>query len=126
MVDLGKELGKGQTGRLVIGKEKFWCLEYADDIVLLATSEEELKEMMERLEKYLDRKKLILSEGKSKVMVCRKSGERKKNSVWRWKDKEIEEVVEFSYFGYVFKSSRSCQGQIDNLVKKATIVCKST
>lgn len=41
-------------------KRKIYTLAYADDIALLADDEENLKEMMERLEKYLDGKSLEL------------------------------------------------------------------
>lgn len=49
-----KELEKGRSGGVVIGREKFWSIMYADDIVLLAKSESELKEMIFR--KFLEKK----------------------------------------------------------------------
>lgn len=61
---------------------KVYMLAYVDNIALLAENEESLKEMMERLERYLDRKGLKLNVGKTKVMRCRK-GE------FRWK-KELD------------------------------------
>lgn len=36
----------------VIGKKKIWSLSYADDIALIATSEQELKRMMKKFKKY--------------------------------------------------------------------------
>lgn len=47
-------------GRDKTEKEKNIHASIADDIALLADDEENLKEMMERLEKYLDRKSLEL------------------------------------------------------------------
>lgn len=44
-----------------MGKEKFWLITYANDIVLLAKSEQELKGMMRKLKKYIERKGLILN-----------------------------------------------------------------
>lgn len=41
--------------------KKIWSLAYADEIVLMAKSAAEMKEMIRRLEKYLDEKKMILS-----------------------------------------------------------------
>ena len=59
-------------------------LSYADDIVLLANEEKEMKEMLRRMEKYLDRKKLVLNESKSKMIVFGKEGGRKKKWTWNW------------------------------------------
>ena len=40
---------KGQDGGIVMGISKVWSLACADDIVLIANKEEELKAMMRRL-----------------------------------------------------------------------------
>ena len=69
---------KGQDGGIVVGNAKVWSLAYADDIVLIANKEEELKAMMKRLEHFLDRRKLNLNVEKSKVMVFKKGEEKKK------------------------------------------------
>lgn len=78
VTDLEEEMEKTQVGGIVIGNRKFSTLAYADDIVLVANREDELKEMIKRLEKYLDRKKLWLNVEKSKVMEFRKRGGRRK------------------------------------------------
>lgn len=61
VMDLEAEMRKEQTGGIVIGKEKIWSITYADDVVLIAKSEKELKEMMRRFKKYIERKGLILN-----------------------------------------------------------------
>jgi len=61
MMDLEEEMEKGQVGGIVIGKEKFWSIIYADDVVLLATREKELKGMLRRFKKFLERKGMSLS-----------------------------------------------------------------
>ena len=65
---------------------------YADDIVLVASKEGELKSMINRLEKYLDKRKLLLNIEKSKVLVFSKGGGGRRKTEWIWKDKVIEEV----------------------------------
>jgi len=40
-MDLEEGMEKGQAGGLVIGKEKFWTISYADDVVLMAKLGEE-------------------------------------------------------------------------------------
>lgn len=57
MMDLEAEIRKEQFGRVVVRKEKVWSITYADDIVLLAKSEQELKNIMRRSRKYIKKKK---------------------------------------------------------------------
>lgn len=60
LADVDEKLEKGKWGGIRLKKRKIYTLAYADDIALLADDEENLKKMMERLEKYLDRKSLEL------------------------------------------------------------------
>jgi len=83
--------------------KKIYSLAYTDDLVLLAEKEEEIRSMIERLERYLDRKKLELNVEKTKIMRCRRGGGRSIKRTWRWKGKIIEEVKEFKYLGYVLQ-----------------------
>lgn len=62
-----KRSSRGSTGG-----ERFWSLAYAD-LVIMTKSEEAMKEILKRMEKYLKRKKLCLNIEKSK-MVCFRSG----------------------------------------------------
>lgn len=78
---------------------------YADDIVLMARSEVELKGMMKRFKKYIDKKGLNLSVGKSKVMVFDKERRRTKTREWKWGEEEIEEVKEMNYLGYIMQKN---------------------
>ncbi|XP_044590795.1 uncharacterized protein LOC123269264 [Cotesia glomerata] len=81
---------------------------------------------MKRLERYLEKKKLVLNEEKSKVMVFKKGEGRKKKIDWLWKGFHIEEVKEFTYLGYHFVSSGKKREHIKNLVKKANIAMRHT
>jgi len=60
--DLEEEMEKGQTGGVMIGKEKFWMITYADDIVLLVKREMDLKEMMKRFRRFLEKKRRFKSQ----------------------------------------------------------------
>jgi len=75
---------------VVIGRKKFW-ITYSD-VVLLTKSEQELKGMLRRFKKYIERKGLILSMDKSKIMVSEiaKQEEKKRIKVGRRKDKRGE------------------------------------
>lgn len=68
-------------------RERIYSLAYADDVVLMAEKEEELRSMMERLEGYLERKTLELNPNKTKIMRFRKGG-------GRIKKKAVELAVE--------------------------------
>lgn len=59
-------------GGVTVAGRKIWTITYADDIVLLAEREEELKGMLKRFGKFLEKGKLILSPEKIKVMVFEK------------------------------------------------------
>lgn len=76
-------MGRGKDrGRRV------FSLAYADDIILLAEEEGGgVRNMIERLERYLERKGLKLNVGKTRIVRFRKSGGRLGKVDWRWKGK---------------------------------------
>jgi len=81
-------------GGVKLGEGKVFTLTYADDIVMIAEEEQDMRAMMNRLERYLERKGMKLNEEKTKVMRFRKGGGRCKKIEWRWKGKRIEKVKE--------------------------------
>lgn len=100
MADIEEFFKKRQVGGIVIGRIKILTLEYADDLTILAESEEDMKKMLKNLEKYLKGKRLILNAGKSKILIfCKK--ERSQERKWKWKNEELEEVREFKYLFHV-------------------------
>lgn len=66
-----KEMRKVR-GEVKSGENRTYTLTYADDMVLLAGNEEEMRSMIERLEEYLERKGLELNTEKTKIMRFRK------------------------------------------------------
>jgi hypothetical protein len=117
--DIEEMFRKGQAGGVVVGKEKVWSLAYADDLVVLAREEKGMKEMLGNMEKYMRRKKLTVNVEKSKMMVFRKGGGRRKINEWRWEKDKIEEVKEFKYLGYVLNERNTAAAHVRELVKKA-------
>lgn len=63
-------------------------------------SEVELKRMMKKFKRYIDKKGLTLSAGKLKVMVFEKGRGRTKRREWKWGEEEIEEVKEIPRLHY--------------------------
>ena len=67
---------------------------YADDTVLVASKEEELKSMIGRLEKYLDKRKFLVNVDKSKMLVFSKGGRGGSETEWRGKDENSKKSHE--------------------------------
>lgn len=65
-----------------------YTLAYADDIVLLAEDEEGMRSMIERLERYMERKRLEVNTEKTKIMRFRRGGHRMARKVWRGMETE--------------------------------------
>jgi hypothetical protein len=86
---------------------------------VLAREEKGMKEMLGNMEKYMRRKKLTVNVEKSKMMVFRKGGGRRKINEWRWEKDKIEEVKEFKYLGYVMNERNTAAAHVRELVKKA-------
>lgn len=91
-------------------------------MVLIAENEDEMKSMLERLEGYIDRKRLKINVGKTKIMRFGRGGVRKKRVRWRWKGKAIEEVREFNYLGHKFQANGKQKAHIKERVKRAASI----
>lgn len=102
--DLEEETRKGGWGGVRLKGKKVYTLVYADDVVLLAEEEEDMRAMMSRLKRYVREKRLEVNVGESKVMRFRRGGRGKKVR-WRWEGREVEEVREYKYLGYIFQSN---------------------
>lgn len=122
MADMEEELGKVKWEKIKLGGRKVLCLAYADDVVLLADKEEELRSILDRLEGYLDRKRLELNVRKTKIMRFRKGGRRLKKKCWRWKGKEIKKVKEFCYLGYTLQRNGRQEAHIRERIRKAAAI----
>lgn len=126
VIDLEEKMKKEQEGGIVIGKEKFWTISYADDVILLARRESELKEMIKRFKKCLEKKGLNLSLDKLKILVFEKGRGRMKKKTWRWGEKDIEEVKKMKYLGYILQKNGGAEKHIRERIRKATIAMKKT
>jgi mannose/fructose/N-acetylgalactosamine-specific phosphotransferase system component IIB len=68
----------------VVGREKVWSLALANNLVIVAKSEREMKEMMKSLTKYVRKKKLELNVEKTKMMVFNKKKWTNEENEWKW------------------------------------------
>lgn len=119
LADLEEKLRKVKWGGTRIGEERVYSLLYADDMVLIAEKEEEMKSMLERLEGYIDRKGLEINVEKTKIVRFNRRRGRRKRIRWRWKGKTIEEVREYTYLGYRFQANEKQQAQVKERVNRA-------
>ena len=78
---------------------------YADDTIILADSPLELQFALEELEVYCRNWKLIVNEGKTKVLTITYG--RQDHQTFYYNNKELEEVDEFCYLGITFTKKES-------------------
>ena len=102
--DIDKVLNNWQSGGVRIGDKKLHCLAYADDIVLMATTPGELKDMIATTAKFAGKRDLKISTDKTKVLRFSKNGI-KSTQRWQCNGTAIEEVKSFCYLGFMFQSN---------------------
>jgi hypothetical protein len=100
-----------------VGKKKVWSLAFADDMVIVAKGEREMKEMMRNLGKYVRKKKLEVNVEKTRMMVFKKIKRKSDESERKWEESKIKRVSEFWYLGYT-----TDKAQVREVVRKATKV----
>lgn len=123
LADVEEMFENGGWGGVKIGGKKIYMLAYADGMVMLAEDEDGMKGLMGMMDRYLDGRGLELNTKKTKVMRRRREGDRWKKMRLHWKGKELEEVKEFKYLGYVVKSNGGQETHIRDRVRKgATLI----
>ncbi|XP_021348592.1 uncharacterized protein LOC110447309 isoform X2 [Mizuhopecten yessoensis] len=85
------------------GELSLFLLMYADDLVLLAESANELQNMLNSLSIYANSWKLTVNTAKTKIVVFRNGGRLRNNEEWFFDRKKIEVVEQFTYLGIDFK-----------------------
>ena len=100
-----------------IGTLHFNCLLYADDVILLSTTESGLQNCINKLEKYCEDWCIEVNLDKSKVMVFNKAG-KLYNSQFIYKGKRMDCVREYKHLGVHFGISGSFSLASSELYKK--------
>jgi len=98
-----RETLNGSKGGLQIGGQMITNLHYADDIILLATLEAELQELVDRLDRVSCKYSLLINVDKTKVMAndgiaCR----------ILIQSEQLEQVDTFSYLGSLITEDGEC------------------
>lgn len=114
--DLDQSFRNQTCGGIVIGKIKIYLLAYADDIVLLADRPSELAEMLRVLQRYCERKDMVINVDKSKVQRFCNGGKMSKIR-WKYGATELEEVNSFKYLGFTFQTNGYFTKHIKEMAK---------
>ncbi|KAI5706807.1 hypothetical protein M8J75_011542 [Diaphorina citri] len=95
----------GVTGLNVDGHVDIMVLFYADDLVLLGSSQVDLQKKLNLLKQYCDVFSLCVNVAKTKIVIFRKSGGLPRNCNFLYAGERLDIVKEFTYLGIKFSSS---------------------
>jgi len=115
IAELKERLEKRGIGGVGISNKRIWNLAYADDVILLAKNREAMMDMMATLKTFLKDKGMELNTKSKMLILNRKSREKKER--WLWNTKEIEEVQDFKYLGFVISNRGNNKEHIKELGK---------
>jgi hypothetical protein len=107
-----KNLGLG----VEVGEERLTLLLYADDIVLLAETEQDLQKMVSCIYEYSRKWRFELNSKKTQVVVF---GKRKKEACIKLGEVTLEEVDSYKYLGMVMQKRGSWKIQKERVIRKA-------
>ena len=96
-------------------------IQYADDLVLLAESAEELQIAIDSLALYCSENSLNINIGKTKCLIFRRG--RLPNCSFSLDGKSLEIVSEFKYLGFIFSPQLSFTKHLKNSINKADSRC---
>ena len=113
---------QGFTGGFKIGGRTISNLRYADDIVLLATSQEKLHDLLCRVERAAKGYNMMINAGMTKVMT--NTGEELAICV---EDEKLEQAGTFVYLGSRVRSDAGCTAEVKSrLAKEMAVMIKLT
>lgn len=107
--------GSGSGVRL--GNRKLAALLFADDIVLLAETEEGMKALLEEAAQFAREWQFAFNAKKSAILVFGNRGERKKR-LWDLGHLEVEEKDEYTYLGALVTARGIGEGHIDQTTRR--------
>ena len=105
--DLELFLQERVTAGLSIDDINLILLLFADDMVLVGNSPEDLQNSLNRLHMYCSEWGLTVNTSKTKIVVFRKRGNVKPDERWTYNGEQVEVVHDFNYLGVVFNYTGS-------------------
>lgn len=107
-------------GPVQIADKLLSCLMFADDLILISTSQHGLQTCLNKLSCYCQKWHLTINISKTKVMVFSKSGRAGKKCTFFLSGQKLEISNSYCYLGVTFSPSGSFKLAINTLVDKAT------
>ena len=95
------------------------CLMFADDLVLLSSSDSGLQKCLNSLKDYCAQWQLTVNLNKTKVIIFNKGGHKVKRFVFWYDGNTIEVVNEYCYLGIMFTASGTFKAAITDLSTRA-------
>ena len=95
------------------------CLMYADDIVSVATSVENLQSQLDTLYDFCERWGMKVNTGKTKIMVCRNGGPLRRVESWKLGNVRVEPTTYYKYLGVMFSSRLIWSKTVQTLADQA-------
>lgn len=78
---------------------------YADDLVLLSTSDKGLQVVLDKLSSFCFKWNLKVDISKTKVIIFNKAGKTLKGYKFKYEDSNVDTVNEYKYLDIIFKAS---------------------
>ncbi len=92
---------------------------YADDLLLISTSQSGLQRCLDKIQAYFSRSKLSVNLKKSNIMVFNKTGKIPKHLLFRIGKDQVDFATRYKYLGTLLSSSGSYKPAIENLNEKS-------
>jgi hypothetical protein len=99
-----------------------WNILYADDLVIMADTEEELQQRLLEWQNCLESKGLKVNTGKTEVMLCAKKDE--PINVTDRHGQRLQQVTQFKYLGSTLETSGSSTTEVDMRIRAGWIKWK--
>ena len=103
-------------GGINVNGMKLNNLRFADDIILFATSEDQLQETMKNLNDEGKKDGMIMNKKKTKIM-CNKTAKKSARSGISVNNEVLEEVNEYQYLGRLMTSENEIGAEVDKRIK---------
>ena len=120
--DIVKSLETENIGIHLSEAITLFILLYADDIILLAESEEDLQTLLYKLESYCLLNEMKININKTKFMIFETTGcafTKEINIRIRFQNQILERVFSFKYLGIFFSFNLSFNNQVNHVLTKA-------
>ena len=117
--DLELFLQNDETSGLSIDDIVLILLLFADDMIILGDSPDDVNKSLQLLENYCDKWSLEVNTLKTKAMVFRKRGDVRPNEIFVYKGNVLDVVNDFNYLGTIFNYTGTFSLNQEHLVGKA-------